>query len=45
MNSEASHRETLSNQLPGTWELESRVDVADSGEKRPNPLSPGGGHS
>jgi hypothetical protein len=37
MNTEASDRGALTSQLPGTWELESRVDVTDSGERRPEP--------
>jgi hypothetical protein len=37
MNTEASDRGALSSQLPGTWELVSRVDVTDSGERRPEP--------
>lgn len=28
------HRESLSSQLPGTWQLESRIDVTASGERR-----------
>ena len=27
----------LSSQLPGTWQLESRIDVTTSGERRPEP--------
>jgi hypothetical protein len=27
----------LSSQLPGTWELESRIDVTESGERHPEP--------
>ena len=30
-------REALSATLPGTWELLSRIDVNDSGERRPEP--------
>jgi hypothetical protein len=30
-------REFLSSQLPGTWRLESRIDVTASGERRPEP--------
>jgi hypothetical protein len=37
MNTEANDRGALSSQLPGTWELESRVDVTASGERRPEP--------
>ena len=37
MNTEASDHGALSSQLPGTWELVSRVDVTDSGERRPEP--------
>ena len=37
MNREASDHEALSSQLPGTWELESRIDVAGSGERRTEP--------
>jgi hypothetical protein len=37
MNAKASDHGTLSNRLPGTWELESRIDVAESGERRPEP--------
>jgi hypothetical protein len=37
MSNEASHRERLSSQLPGTWELESRIDVTAAGERRPEP--------
>lgn len=37
MNMEASDHEALSSQLPGTWELESRVDVTGSGERRTEP--------
>lgn len=32
------HRESLSLQLPGTWQLESRIDVTASGEHRLEPL-------
>jgi hypothetical protein len=37
MNTEASDRGALSSRLPGTWELESRVDLTGSGERRPEP--------
>jgi hypothetical protein len=37
MRSEASDRGILSSQLPGTWELDSRVDVTESGERHPEP--------
>jgi lipocalin-like protein len=38
MSTEASDREALSSQLPGTWKRESRVDVVtESGERRPEP--------
>jgi hypothetical protein len=37
MNTEDSDRGALSSQLPGTWELESRVDMTGSGERRPEP--------
>ena len=30
-------RDSLSSQLPGTWQLESRMDVTASGERRPEP--------
>jgi hypothetical protein len=30
-------RDSLSSQLPGTWQLESRIDVTASGERRPEP--------
>jgi len=30
-------RGSLSSQLPGTWRLESRIDVTVSGERRPEP--------
>ena len=29
-------RDSLSSQLPGTWQLESRFDVTASGERRPS---------
>lgn len=31
-------RDALSSQLPGTWRLESRIDVTASGERRPEVL-------
>ena len=37
MNTEASDPGALSSQLPGTWQLVSRVDVTESGEPRPEP--------
>src|SRR4051794_2974714 len=37
MNTHSNDREALSTQLPGTWELESRVDVTESGERRLEP--------
>jgi hypothetical protein len=30
-------RDSLSSQLPGTWQLESRIDLTASGERRPEP--------
>jgi len=32
-----SHQDSLSSQLPGTWQLESRIDVTASGQRRPEP--------
>src|SRR5215217_1666758 len=37
MNTKASDPGALSSQLPGTWQLVSRVDVTESGEPRPEP--------
>src|SRR6266545_975528 len=37
MNTEASDNGALSSQLPGTWELESRIDVTESGERVSEP--------
>ena len=32
------HQMSLSNSLPGTWLLESRIDVTLAGERHPDPL-------
>jgi hypothetical protein len=37
MHTEVSDRQALSSQLPGTWELESRVDLTTFGERRTEP--------
>jgi len=37
MNTESNDRGLLSDQLPGTWELLSRIDIAASGERHLEP--------